>query len=250
MINVIEHDQIVEICLARPPVNAMNQALLAEFLTAQDSAINSGARALIVSGTPGMFSGGLDVPELLDYDRDAMAQFWQTFFHVMHRVASSPVPVLAAITGHAPAGGAVLAMHCDYRVAAEGEFRIGLNEVQVGLPVPRNIIYALESIVGPRHALHLTMTGQMLSPAKAYEIGLVDQLKDVDAVVATCIAKAETLLELPPVAMNTTRLAAKTDFLDRLGTADDARIATDYWFSDETQLRMRQLVASLKDKQN
>jgi enoyl-CoA hydratase/carnithine racemase len=247
MLNCIEHGEVVELRLARPPVNAMNQAMLDALLDSHASAVDGGARAVVLSGVPGMFSGGLDVPELLTLDREAMARFWETFFRLMHMVAASRVPVLAAITGHSPAGGAVLAIHCDYRVATRGEFRIGLNEVQVGLPVPRNIIYALVGIVGTRQAERLTTAGKLISPEEALAIGLVDALaEDPDAAVELCLAEASALLDLPPVAMNATRLAAKADFLDRLGTSDDARIATDYWFSDETQLKMKELVASLK----
>ncbi len=247
MLNCIEHGEIIELRLARPPVNAMNQAMLDALLESHASAVEQGARAVVLSGCPGMFSGGLDVPELLTADREAMASFWETFFRLMHSVAASPVPVLAAITGHSPAGGAVLAMHCDYRVATRGEFRIGLNEVQVGLPVPRNIIYVLENVVGARQAARLTTFGKLISPEQALAIGLADALaEDPEAAVEKCLAEAADLLKLPPVAMNATRLAAKSDLLDRLGTADDARIATDYWFSDETQLKMKELVASLK----
>jgi enoyl-CoA hydratase/carnithine racemase len=250
MIVATKHGKIAEISLQRPPVNALNQSVIDALLAAHSEAIGKGSQAIILSGSPGMFSGGLDVPELLNYDTEGIERFWHSFFALLHQLASSPVPVIAAITGHAPAGGAVLVMHCDYRVAAAGEFKIGLNEVRVGLPIPRNIIYALESIVGLRQASRLTTTGSLLSPAEAFEIGLVDELIDANAVVSRCKKVAEGLVALPPVAMNATRLAAKADFLDRLGPADDARIATDYWFSDETQLNMKQLVAALNDKQN
>ncbi len=248
MVKIIEHGQIIEISLERPPVNAMNQQLIGALLAAHESAVARGAHAVIISGTPGMFSGGLDVPELLTYDRDAIGRFWEAFFLLMFRIASSPIPVLAAITGHAPAGGAVLAMHCDYRVAATGEFKLGLNEIQVGLPVPRNILYVLEAVVGVRQAARLATAGLLLSPADALTIGLVDELTAPEHTVEKCVTVAQALIDLPPVAMNTTRLAAKSDLLERLGTADDARIATDYWFSDETQFNMKQLVARLSEK--
>jgi len=248
VVNLIDHGQIVEISLQRPPVNAMNQQLIDELLAAHDTAVGRGSEAVILSGSPGMFSGGLDVPELLTYDRDAIGRFWQSFFLLMFRIASSPIPVFAAITGHAPAGGAVLALHCDRRIAAAGDFKLGLNEVHVGLPVPRNIIYALETIVGFRNAARLTTSGALLSPTEALEIGLVDELAAAESTVEVSLAAARALIELPPVAMNATRLAAKADFLGRLGTADDARIATDYWFSDETQFNMKQLAARLGEK--
>ena len=202
MIVATKHGEIAEISLQRPPVNALNQSLIDALLAAHSEAIGKGTRAIILSGSPGMFSGGLDVPELLNYDTEGIERFWHSFFALLHQLASSPVPVIAAITGHAPAGGAVLVMHCDYRVAAAGEFKIGLNEVRVGLPIPRNIIYALESIVGLRQASRLTTTGSLLSPAEAFEIGLVDELIDADAVVSRCKKVAEGLVALPPVAMS------------------------------------------------
>jgi enoyl-CoA hydratase/carnithine racemase len=113
-----------------------------------------GAAALVLSGSPGLFSAGLDIPVLLQLDRDAMRTFWHGFFGLCAALARSPIPVAAAVTGHSPAGGAVLALFCDYRVMARGEYRIGLNEVQVGLTVPDCIQAALRRLVGVAFAHH------------------------------------------------------------------------------------------------
>ncbi|HJR11070.1 MAG TPA: enoyl-CoA hydratase/isomerase family protein, partial [Rhodanobacteraceae bacterium] len=129
MLDIIEHDHgIREFRLARPPVNAINPALTATLKQAVERAPANGAAALILSGSPGLFSAGLDIPALLQLDRDAMRAFWRDFFGLCATLARSPIPVAAAVTGHSPAGGAVLAIFCDYRVMARGEFRIGLNE--------------------------------------------------------------------------------------------------------------------------
>ena len=182
-------------------------------------------------------------------DRAAVENFWHAFFRLMNAVTGSAVPVAAAITGHAPAGGAVLALHCDYRVATRGDYRIGLNEVQVGLPVPSNILFILETIVGSRKAALLAMAGTMLSPEESLAVGLVDELADPQGAVSAACAWAEGLLALPPSAMNTTRLAAKAPVLE-LAAANErfAAQATDYWFSSETQEMMRQLAANLGKK--
>ena len=139
MLDTIDHGEIAEIRMHRAPVNAMNTDLVVALDSAHKEAVAQGANAVVVSGMPGMFSGGLDVPELLPLGPEEILDFWNAFFRLMKHVAGSPVPVVAAITGHSPAGGAVLAIHCDYRVAASGSFKIGLNEVQVGLPVPHSI---------------------------------------------------------------------------------------------------------------
>jgi enoyl-CoA hydratase/carnithine racemase len=140
----------------------------------------------------------------------------------------------------------VLAVHCDYRVAVAGSFKIGFNEVRVGLPVPRTILLALERLVGGRWAAQLASQGLLLSPEQAREIGLVDELAEPDAVVQQALAWAQQTISLPPIAMNRTRLLAKDKFLQELRAADDADVATDYWFSKETQAAMQRLVENLR----
>lgn len=230
----------------RPPANGLNEALLTALLDGLESLRVGEARAVILTGREGMFSAGLDVPELLPLSRPRIHAFWTTFFRVTRRLAESPVPVVAALSGHAPAGGAVLALHCDYRIAVEGKFKIGLNEVQVGLPVPSTILLALAEAVGAREARRLATHGELIPMSEAKAIGLVDELVARDALMDAARKRAGTLLDLPPVAMNATRLAAKADFLERLARADDATAATARWFSAETRAGMDALVARLK----
>ena len=249
MLKISEHGSVAEIRMDRPPVNAMNLEFINELHKAHVGLCADDAKAIVISGKEGLFSAGLDVPELLDQSRAQVVEFWESFFALMNALATSPVPVLAAITGHAPAGGAVLSLHCDYRIAARGDFKIGLNEVRVGLPVPPNILFMLESIVGARQAMLLAASGTMLSPEKALELGLVDELAEPDEVVNAAVSWAGQLLALPPTAMNTTRLAAKAGVIERAQlNAGYAATATDYWFSSETQTMMRKLVEDLGRK--
>ncbi len=232
----------------RPPANALDHALVEELLGALDSVQASGARALILTGRPGMFSGGLDVPALIDCPRPEIERFWQQFFLLTCRLASSPIPVIAALSGHAPAGGAVLALQCDYRIGIHGNFKIGLNEVQVGLPVPATILLALEEVIGTRWMRRIATRGSLLPMAEALAIGLVDELAEPDELIPTALARARELLALPPVAMNTTRLAGKARLIEAYGDSSDIATATDWWFSTETQGEMRKLVERLAKK--
>ncbi len=232
----------------RPPANALNHALVGQLLGALDTLQASGARALILTGRPGMFSGGLDVPGLIDCKRPEIERFWQQFFRLACRLASSPVPVIAALSGHAPAGGAVLALQCDYRIGIHGNFKIGLNEVQVGLPVPSTILRALEEIIGARLARRIATRGSLLPMAEALAIGLVDELVEADVLMPIALARARELLALPPVAMNTTRLAGKARLIDAYTNCTDVATATDWWFSTETQAEMHKLVERLAKK--
>jgi len=232
----------------RPPANALNRELVEHLLAALESTRMDGAHAIILTGRPGMFSGGLDVPELLGQDRRQVEAFWSLFFSLNRQLAGSPVPVIAAISGHAPAGGAVLTLQCDWRIGVTGNFRIGLNEVQVGLPVPSTILLSLEQLVGSRVARRLATRGELLLMDAAAAIGLVDELVAPDALLGTALERAKELLALPPVAMNTTRLAAKARLIEAMSSSGDTAAATAWWFSAETQAEMRKLVARLAKK--
>jgi 3,2-trans-enoyl-CoA isomerase len=246
MLNIVDHDGVIEVAMNRPPVNALNQVFVDELIRELVAGPKQGAKALVLSGREGLFSAGLDVRELLQLDRDEISTFWTSFFGLMNTVAASPVPVVAAITGHAPAGGAILALHADYRIASQGNYKIGLNEVRVGLPVTRNIIGALEHVVGAHAASRMAVSGALLSPDEALQAGLVDEVVDSGETVTRALDWLQEWLALPPIAMNKTRLAAKSALLE--GATENAsyvRIATDYWFSDETQTMMKQLVEDL-----
>ena len=251
MLDTIEHQHgIRELRLARPPVNALNPALVATLKHAIEQAPRDGATALVLSGAPGLFSAGLDIPTLLQLDRDAMRAFWNDFFGVCGALARSPIPVAAAITGHSPAGGAVLAIFCDYRVMARGEYRIGLNEVQVGLTVPDCIQAALRRLVGPYRAERLLVVGAMLDAEDALAAGVVDELTDVDHVVTRTLGWMEPLLQLPRQAMLTTRGMARADLARLFG--DPAALPVeeflDGWFAPEAQATLQALVARLRNR--
>jgi enoyl-CoA hydratase/carnithine racemase len=250
MLDIIRHDSIHELRLARAPVNALDPALVHALRTAVETAPDHGARALVLSGAPGLFSAGLDVPTLLQLDRDSFRVFWNDFFGLCAALARSPIPVAAAITGHAPAGGAVLSIMCDYRIMARGAYRIGLNEVQVGLSVPECIQAALRRLVGTYRAERLVVVGAMLDAEQADAIGLVDELVDVDAVVPRAIAWLSELLKFPPRAMGETRRLARADLA---GVFADPRTLPvedflDGWFAPEAQQVLHALVARLKAK--
>ena len=132
MILTFDHGAVRELRLNRPPANALSPELIVALRRSVESAPNDGVRALVLSGAPGRFCAGLDVPLLLTFDRPAMASLWRELYALMRALACSPIPIAAAITGHAPAGGTVLPLFCDWRVIADGDFKMGLNEVQVG----------------------------------------------------------------------------------------------------------------------
>ncbi len=251
ILETIQHDNIHELRLARPPVNALNPELVAALRAAVLSAPSRGARGLVLSGPAGMFSAGLDVPHLLQLDRPAMAAFWVEFTGLCEALARSPIPIVAAITGHSPAGGAVLAIFCDYRIMARGAFRIGLNEVQVGLVVPEVIQAAMRRLLGSHRAERLMVAGAMLDAEQAHSVGLVDELIDTELVVGRAIGWLQDLLKLPPIAMSETRRLARADLhacFDRNAATLSNNEFAERWFSEESQSVLGAMVAKLKAK--
>lgn len=243
-----DHGDVRQLQLARAPVNALHPELCAELAAAIDGAVRDGARALVLSGGPKVFSAGLDVPHLLALgdDRAALAAAWGSFFDAARALAGCPVPVVAAIAGHAPAGGCVLALCCDYRIMASGPYRIGLNETQVGLVAPAGIQHLMARVVGPHRAERLLVSGELVDAERALALGLVDETTDIDHVVQRALAWLEPLLQLPRAPMLQTRAIARADLVAAL-QPDNIRIDTflDAWSAPDTQAGLRALVARL-----
>jgi len=250
LLRSIDHGPVRELRLERPPANALAPELVDALADAVRAAPGDGAEALVLSGAPGMFSAGLDVPYLLTLDRDGISAAWAGFYDLLRALADSPVPVAAAITGHSPAGGAVLAIFCDRRVMAQGPFAIGLNEVQVGIPLPPALWAALLRVVGRRTAERLAVAGELVPADEALRLGLVDELASPEAVVERALGWCQKLLALPRGPMLTTRARARRDLCQAVRQGGEREVAglVDDWFSDETQAALQAMVARLKAK--
>jgi enoyl-CoA hydratase/carnithine racemase len=240
---------IHELQLARAPVNALNPELCSELSAAIARAILDGAQGIVLSGGPKVFSAGLDVPYLLTLgdDRIALTSAWECFFGAVRALANSPVPVVAAISGHAPAGGCVLALCCDYRVMAQGPFQIGLNETRVGLVAPDGIQHLMRRAVGAHRAERLLVGGELVDAQRALEMGLVDELAEIDHVTTRARIWLEELLVLPRQPMLLTRAMARADLVaavqpERIGLAR----FIEGWFDPDTQAGLHALVARLR----
>jgi len=251
MLLTIDHGPIRELRLNRPPVNALTGELIRELRQSVEKAPQDGIRALILSGLPGRFSAGLDLPLLLGLDPARIRTVWRELYGLIEALARSPIPIAVAITGHAPAGGTVLAVFCDWRVMAAGDFKIGLNEVPIGIPLPGVILAALRRLVGTREAERLAVSGALLSPEKALAVGLIDEVTAVDQVIERALGWCQALLALPAEAMTVTRRAARSDltayFGHNLEPEMDEVIAR--WWAPEAQKSLRSIAAKLGKKQ-
>ena len=250
MILTFDHDAIREVRLNRPPVNALTSELIIALRQAIENAPSDRVQALVLSGTPGRFSGGLDVPLLLKLDHAGIATLWRELYTLLRTIAVSPIPMVAAITGHAPAGGTVLGLFCDGRVMAQGDFKMGLNEVQVGIPLPPIILSGLQRLVGRRVAEQLAVSGALLSAQEARAIGMVDELARPEQVIERALAWCQRLLAVPADAVLATRRAARADLValfDRDLEQEMAYVTTKWW-GPSTQSTLHALAERLGKK--
>jgi 3,2-trans-enoyl-CoA isomerase len=250
MIDAINHGPVRELRLNRPPVNALSGELIVALKQALDVAPREQVRALILSGAPGRFSGGLDLPVLLGLDRSSMEIVWRDFYSLLRAFAQSPIPIAAAITGHAPAGGTVLALFCDWRVMAIGDFKVGLNEVQVGIQLPPILMAGFRRLLGSRRAEYLAVSGDLVSPEEALRVGLVDELAQPNGVVQRALEWCQRLLTLPSEAMLGTRREARADLFSLFDRdlEPELQLVIASWWTAETQTSLRALAQRLKHK--
>lgn len=248
LIGISDQGCIRELRLARAPVNALNPALCDALREAIDAAVAAGVHGLVLAGGPKVFSAGLDVPHLLSLgeDRAALQSAWESFFNAARALADCAVPVVAAIAGHAPAGGCVLALCCDYRVMASGPYRIGLNETQVGLVAPEGIQHLMRRVTGAHRAERLLVAGELVDSERALAIGLVDELVDIGSVTTRAHAWLGEILKLPRNPMLATRAIARADLVAALRPERiQLEHFIDAWSDSDTQAGLRALVAKL-----
>jgi enoyl-CoA hydratase/carnithine racemase len=250
MIEIEDHGLVRQIRLARPPVNALDAGLLARLEEALAGAAASGARAVVLSGREGVFSAGLDVRELASGDEARIRALVEQFGRVQERLARSPLPVVAAIGGHCPAGGAVMSMLCDYRIMADGPFRIGLNEVQMGLYPGATVHRCFERLIGTRHAAALLATGALVEPREALALGLVDEVVERGRVEARAIEYAKGLAALPPRAYQRTRALVRRDLVRIFDEQEETleQLLASGWVTDETRAAAARLLGGQSER--
>ena len=159
-------------------VNALNPALLDGLWDALDTA-EAHAGAVVLAGREGVFTAGLDLNVIRTGDR-AGIDLLHKGTEIFLRLAEFPRPVVAACTGHALAAGAVLLLCCDLRICSAGDFKIGLNEVAIGLALPELVVELARARLSPRHFTVACNTAQIYSPAEAVDVGFLDRAGSSD----------------------------------------------------------------------
>lgn len=236
----MEHrDGVARLTLCRGVTNPLSLRLLRELAGHLEVAIlDEEVRALVLtSESDKFFSIGFDLPRLLELDREGFAEFYRTYNRLSMDLNVFPKPSVAAITGHAVAGGCILALCCDERYIASGRKLMGLNEVKLGVPVPYPGDCILRQIVGSRTAREIMEGGDFFPAEDLLEMGMVDRVLPQEEVVSAAVERAGALGALPSDAFSIIKRnrTAHVETQVQARAEEQERIFLDCWFSEETR---------------
>jgi enoyl-CoA hydratase len=193
-----DHDAgVVVLSIERPPANAMDVALLRDLLTAVEHVASEPPRALVLAGRRGFFSAGADLKLVPGYGPQDQREMVASINAMALGVYELPCPVIGAITGHAIAGGLVLALCTDIRVASSAG-RYGLTEVKVGVPYPQAAIGVVAAELAPHAARVLALGNELIDAAECLRLGVFDEVREPDEVLPRALELAASLAAFAP----------------------------------------------------
>lgn len=217
---------IVVLSVDRPPANAMNVELLREVVDGVALAASEAPRALVLAGRPGCFSAGADLKAVPTYGPAQQREMVAQINAMALGAYELPFPVVGAITGHAIAGGMVLALCADIRVASNAG-RYGLTEVQVGVPYPQAAIGVVRAELTPQAARLLALGSELTDAAECERLGVFDEVHDAEDVLPRALHIAARLAKLPPEVYARTKRDLRGPALEQMRAAveDDPLLA-------------------------
>jgi enoyl-CoA hydratase len=246
MSEIEQRDRVTILRMARGKGNALNIEFTAALIEALDQLERSPARAGILTGQGSVFGAGVDLPALVEGGPEYVRRFVPLMQRCFERLATFPKPMVAAVNGHAIAGGAILMLACDQRLLARGSAQIGLTEVRVGVVFPAWALEIARFATPPEHLPTLLCTGRTWPPEEALARGLVDELVEPEQLLDRACQVAEELAAIPPVAFTNTKLALRRPMIEgarREAARNDAQLL-DHWASPETLREVARFAAS------
>ncbi len=237
MIHREDQGQVAVLRLEHGKANAIDIDFFDELDQRIDEAVASAAvQALVLTGTGGIFSAGVNLFAVRDGGRDYLERFLPWISSSLRKVFTLPLPVVAAVNGHAMAGGLILALAADYRVMADGKGKVGLTEIMVGVAFPVGALEIVRHQASDRGAADLILTGRVMPAAEALEKKLVDEIVPAETVVERAVEVAARYGALSRDAFAASkrhlRLPA-VELMDRYQDDIDARVLEN-WSRPET----------------
>ena len=238
------------VLLDKPPVNAIDLGLLleAEKVLAEVKEDREARANGHITGRGKAFSAGLDLKAAVSYTPAELRDTVNAINRVVMTLYSFPLPTVAAINGHAIAGGFILAISCDYRICADAELKVGITEVRAGVPFPIATLEVLKAELSPAVARWMTLLGRNISPSEARDHGILDELVAPPQVMPRAMEVARSLGEIPSESYQRIKSQLHRETVERIeniigGEGDPLLLE---WITEETKEAAPLLLAEEK----
>lgn len=226
MIHSDERNGVTVLRMEHGKVNALDTELLSGIVDVLDG-LEAGRGPIVLTGSGTVFSAGVDLFRVVGGGRDYLQTFLPALTEAFRRVFEFPRPIVAAVNGHAIAGGCVLACACDYRIMARGNGRMGVPELYVGVPFPTMALEIMR-FATPKHRFQeIVLSGRTLLPEQAAEYGLVDTLAESGELLDRACAEAHRYGSISAATFRFTKRQLRAPVIERferLFEHDDAQV--------------------------
>ena len=216
-------ERIATIAMDDGKVNAFSIPMLKALHSALDQAERDGS-IVILTGREGYFSAGFDLKVFAGGDVEQVIEMLTLGATLAERILGFERPVITACSGHTVAAGAFMALAADRRIGTDGPFKVGLNEVKIGLTVPWFVIELARQRLNPAHFNRAVVSATMYGPAEAVTAGFLDEIVPADELRAASLAAAATLAELNLPAHTATKLRVRGPALKAIRSAIETEL--------------------------
>ena len=243
-------DGIACLTMGHGKVNALDIEFCDALAIRFDDLRRSDAKAVVLTGKEKIFSAGVDLKRLSAGGAEYIRRFLPALHHLYEAVFFHPKPVVAAVNGHAIAGGCVLACCADRRIMARDAGRIGVTEILVGVPFPALAFEVVRFAVPPRYLPEFTLSGATYATDEALRRGWVDEVAEPDKLIDDAIAVAQQLSRLSPAAFAQTKSQVRQPVTERLKKSGEVtdKAVTEIWAAPATLSYIRDYVARTLSK--
>ena len=245
MFDVTQHGEVAVLRMSHGKANTIDVEFCQGIGERLEEIKESSAKALVLTGEGNIFSAGLDLVRVLEEGGDYLKALAPVLSTMYGRLFFYPKPVVAAVNGHAIAGGCVLACTADHRIMARGTGRIGIPELLVGVPLPTLPLEIMRFVTNSQQLQKLLFGGATYLPEDALDMGLVDELVEPADLMDRAVAEAEKLAIISPQGFEHTKSHIRQPVLEkvRVGEPKFEQSVLDMWGAPETLETIRSYVS-------